>query len=66
MPSGLQDFMVNLKQQNDGKPEMIFKVLSILQIFPGSIQGILMNLDNKVKSWVELFEIIIKCSNLGR
>ena len=66
MPSGLQDFMVNLKQQNDGKPEMIFKVLSILQIFPGSIQGILMKLHNKVKSWVELFEIIIKCSNLGR
>ena len=50
MSSSLQDFMVNLKQQNDGKPGMIFEVLSILQIFLRSVQRILMRLQNKVKS----------------
>ena len=58
----LWGFMVNQKQWSVMKPRMIFEVSSIIQIFPRFMQGILTKLQNKEKSWVELYEIIIRCN----
>ena len=46
----LRGFMVNQKQRSVVKPGMIFEVSSIIQIFPGFMQGILTKLQNKEKS----------------
>ena len=62
----LRGFMVNQKLQSIVKPGMISGFLSIIQIPYGFVQGILMKLLSKEKSWVELCKVIIRSNILGK
>ena len=61
----LRGFMVNQKLQSIVKIGMISGFLFVIQIPHGFVQGILMKLLSKVKSWVELYKVIIR-SNILR